>query len=256
MKTNITTLLILIVLFTSCKKTTTADEVIDPASNCVPPYIASISTNSPIVVGWPISISTGNNMYGSYKWFFPNGSTPQQNGFTGDVYGYYKSVASYSDSGVYRLEVKINGCLQDSGNTRIKIIPPPTPPCTVTNNTSTTTLIGIGGDTYVSRDFTNNVVTAYPTAGTSNGALNFSFWGNMPPKPGKYKTNGSTFSAVETEVGCWLSYFPGNQFINKVGQDVYVNIVNGKMQVSFCSCNFTNPINSTVLTISARITQP
>jgi hypothetical protein len=255
MKTNILALFLLFALFTSCKKTSTAED--DTTPNCVAPYIASIATNSPVVVGWPIDISTSNNMYGYYTWFSPSGGTLEQKGFTSSsFYGYYKSAASFSDSGTYRLEVKINGCLQDSGNFKIKIIAPPTPPCTTTNNTSTSNVIGVGGDTYTSRDFNNNVITAYPSIGSSEGALHFSFWGNTAPKPGKYKTNGSTFSGVETEVGCWLTYFPGRQFINKANQDVYVNMVNGKMQISFCSCGFTNPIGASAITISARITQP
>jgi hypothetical protein len=258
MKNNILTLFFISILFASCKKTTVEnDDSTTPGANCGKIENASISTNSPVVVGWPIEISASSNLYGIYKWVSPVGSSLEQSGFISSyTYAYYKNVASFSDSGTYKLEVKISGCVQDTGTVKIKIIPPPTAPCNITNNTSTSNIIGVGGDTYTYRDFTNNVVTAYPNIASSEGALHFSFWGNAAPKPGKYKTNGSTFSTVETEVGCWLSYFPGRQFINKVGQDVYVNIVNGKMQISFCNAEFTNPIGTSIIRISTKITQP
>jgi hypothetical protein len=168
----------------------------------------------------------------------------------------FKAIASYSDSGTYKLEVKQAECLEAKGTVQIKVIPPPTAPCSVTNNTSTSSVVGVGGDTYSSVSFSNNIVTAYPAGSISNGALRFRFWGNVPPKPGKYKTNGGTFSDVEKEVACWIGYFPATDFICKVGQDVYVTMVNGKMQVSFCSCGFTNPLGSSIITISAKVTQP
>ncbi len=257
MKMKLLALFCTTLLFISCKKAATTDD----ATNATCPTPDSITpgnngTNNTVVVGWPLELSAPSSYVGYYNWFSPSGGSITQAGFTTPYSNVcYKAVSTFADSGTYKLEVKFDNCVRWAGTTKVKIIAPPTPPCNTTNNTSTSTVIGVGGDTYTNRDFSNNnVITANP--GISDGTLHFYFSGNTPPKPGKYRTNGSDFSSVETEVGCWLSYFPARQFINKANQDVYVNSVNGKLQISFCGCSFTNPLGSAAITISAKITQP
>jgi hypothetical protein len=213
-----------------------------------------ISSNSPVIEGWPIYLSTRPSQTERFNWAGPNGQITTQ-GAQNDI---QVLNAKLSDSGSYSLTIMNTfGCTEYSGTTFIKVISPPAAPCSITNNTSTSTVIGVGGNNYTYVSFTNNSATAYPYVASSNEALQFRFFGNTAPKPGLYKTNGSIYSLdKENEVGCYISTFPASNFVNKEGQDVYVTRVNGKLQIAFCDCQFTNPVGTAVIKISARITQP
>jgi hypothetical protein len=233
-----------IVLFSACEK-------ISDKEPCVLKNV-EIITNSPVIVGWPINISTRASQSDVFRWVGPNGVFANQGGNSIQVLD-----AKYSDSGSYKVEIKnAFDCLEFESYTNIKVIPPPSAPCTVTNNTSTSTVIGVGDNTYTYVSFTNNNADAYPVIANSNNALHFRFYGSTPPKPGLYKTGDNTgFNAID-KVACWISTFPATEFRNKENQNVYVTKVNGKYVISFCNAEFTNPIGSSVIKISAKITEP
>jgi hypothetical protein len=246
MKINFVGLIAMVIILVSCKKTN------DPNADCGDPDTLSVVSNSPVVVGWPIEVSAGNYI-GTYDWVSPSNSPINQSGFVAtNSYTYYKSAASFSDSGLYRLEVNYEGCLEYKGSTQIKVIPPPVAPCNITSNTSTSSVVGVGGTIYTSISFGSNGTVVQVTG---NGeTMNIRFYGSAKPRQGIYKTNGYN-SDTEKQVGCWITKFPYD-FINQAGQDIYVNTVNGKMQISFCNCQFTNPLGSTIIRISAKITEP
>ncbi len=233
-------------LLVSCEKITNDEP-------CVLKNI-EIVTNSPVIEGWPIYLSTIPSQTESYNWIGPKGNISTQ--------GAQNSIqvlnASLSDSGIYKVGITNTfGCLAYIGTASIKVISAPLPPCTVVNNTSTSNVVGIGDETYTYVSFVNNIATAYPNIASSNYAMKFTFFGNSAPKPGVYKTNGSIYNAsTENEVGCYINVFPTTYFINKAGQNVYVNKVNGKLQISFCNTDFTNPVGTSAIRISAKITQP
>lgn len=215
-----------------------------------------VTTNSPVIVGWPIYIKTRSTQTETYKWIAPNGSTISPGGYDQSTFQILN--AAYSDSGNYRLEITNTfGCFEYKGNSNVKIIAPPSAPCNVPNNTSTSNVIGLGDETYISVQYSYNTFNAYPLVASSNRSLHFKFFGNLPPKPGIYKTVYNTVSIEnEGEVGCWISTFPLNEYVNKASQNVYVNKVNGKLQISFCNAQFTNPIGTASIVISAKITEP
>jgi hypothetical protein len=235
-------------LFTACDK-------VNDDEPCTTKYIA-VESNSPVIEGWPIYLSSAASSTGSFKWIGPKGVINSASGFP----NYIQVLNStYQDSGSYRLEITNGyGCLEYRNFTNIKVIPPPPPPCNVPANTSTSNIIGLGNETYINVSFTNNKADAYPFSGSSDKSIHFRFYGNQPPKPGKYKTLQSTLGVVdkENQVGIWISTFPLNEYVCKEFQDVYVNKVNGKLQISFCNADFTNPIGSTAIKISSRIVQP
>ena len=214
-----------------------------------------VTTNSPVIEGWPIYLSARPSQTESYNWVGPKGKISPQ-GYEQNSIQVLNS--TYADSGIYKLELTNTfGCLEFSRSTLIKVIPPPLAPCVVTNNSSTSTVVGVGGTNYTYVSFSNNVANAYPVVSSSENALNFRFYGNVTPKPGVYKTTQSiNIIDNENQVGCWIRKFPLYEFICLERQDVYVNKVNGKLQISFCNAQFTNPIGTSVIRISAKITEP
>jgi hypothetical protein len=250
MKMKLVVFLALMILFASCKKVSSSD---DTNTNCPAPDNISIGNSGPVIVGWPIEVSAPSNYVGYYNWFSPAGSPIDQSGFvTTNSYYYYKPVSTYADSGLYKLEITFDGCTRYRGTTQVKIIAPPTPPCSVTNNTSTSSVIGVGGVSYTSYTTLSN--PNYIQVSGGGESINFRFPGNTKPRQGVYKTNGY-IPSTETQVGCWIMRSPYD-FVNMNGQDVYVNTVNGKMQISFCNAQFTNPLGTSVIRISAKITEP
>ena len=240
----------LVVLFSSCKKTANNN-------GCLPESSIrqiTITTNSPVVEGWPIYFSSTATMASMFHWSGPNGWDINYQYYASDANEQQKLNATFADSGTYKLELRnSDGCVESRGFATVKVIPAPNPPCTVANNSSTSNVVGVGGNTYTYINFSAS--SSYYIAQASGGGetLYFYFQGNVPPKPGVYKTSGYS-PGKETEVGCWISVFPYD-FINQQGQDVYVTKVNGKTQISFCNCVFSNPLGSSVIKISARVTQ-
>lgn len=212
-----------------------------------------ITSNSPVIEGWPIYLSTRPSQTERFNWAGPKGQITTQ-GAQNDIQVLNSKL---SDSGSYSVIVTNTfGCTEYNGNTFVKVVPPPSAPCNIANNTSTSSVIGIGDNTYTYVSFTNNTAIAYPYLGSGSQALQFRFFGNTAPKPGLYKTSGGLYSLdKENEVGSYISAFP-NDFVNKQGQDVYVTRVNGKLQIAFCNCQFTNPLGSSVIKITAKITAP
>lgn len=251
MKQYILFLLLFSVIFNSCRKSgTTSDGCL--VSNTVPSI--AITSNSPVVEGWPIYVSTTATMANMFHWTGPNGWDINYQYFSSNANEQQRLNASFADSGLYRVELRnSDGCVEYRGSVNVKVIPAPQPPCTLTNNTSTSSVVGVGGSTYPNIYFQSS--TFYTVQASTYGeSLTFYFIGNTPPKPGVYKTAGYA-PTKETEVGCWITVSPYD-FINQSGQDVYVTKVNGKTQVSFCNCTFTNPLGPTKPKISAKIVQP
>lgn len=214
----------------------------------------TITTNSPVVEGWPIYLSTTATMGSLFHWSGPNGWDINYQYYSSSANEQQRLNATFADSGEYKLELRnTEGCIDSRGFATVKVIPAPLPPCTVANNSSTSNVVGVGGNTYTYINFSPS--TYYVVQASGGGeTLYFYFQGSVPPKPGVYKTSGYA-PTTETQVGCWISNYPYD-FINQPGQDVYVNKVNGKTQVSFCNCVLSNPLGSTVIKVSARITQP
>jgi hypothetical protein len=232
----------------SCKKIGTINSNACPSIKKL-----EIITNSPVIEGWPLTLSTRDDISFLYRWAGPIG---WENGMdSSQAYLRGKLVTTMADAGIYKILRKYSdGCVYDTGSAVVKIIPPPLPPCNVVNNSSTSNVIGVGGVLYSNIYFYGDggIFTIQSSAGGQTITYNFN--GNTPPKPGIYKTSGY-FAKDETTVGIYITASPYT-FINNSGQDVYVNLVNGKTQVTFCNCVFTNPLGSTVIKISSKITEP
>lgn len=236
-------------LLFSCTKTNSS------GSDCPAASTVSITTNSPVIEGWPLILTTADDMSFLYKWSGPNSWLIDYNYYSSTAYQQGKLTTTMADAGVYTVQRRYaDGCIYDEGSTTVQIITAPPPPCTVTNNTSSSNVIGVGGVPYSNLYFQGGG-GIFMVQGTGGGqSITFHFNGNTAPKPGIYKTSGY-FANDEATVGVYITASPYD-FINTSGQDVYVNKVGTKTQVSFCNCIFTNPLGSTVIRISARITEP
>jgi hypothetical protein len=236
----------ILALFFSCEK--------DNSSNCEAPDTIPMINNGPKIVGWSLEISAGS-YGGTYKWITPSGGTMEQAGFVSTgTHSYRKDATNYNDSGLYRIEVKDDdGCLEYIASTQVKIITPPVAPCNIPTNSSTTTLGGVGGTNYSNISFGNNGNNIL-AMGANGETLNIRFAGVGKPREGRYTTvYGGTTSLFHAS--CTITKFPYD-FNDMEGQDIYVNTINGKMQVSFCNNQFTNPLSSSIIRISAKITEP
>ncbi len=233
----------------SCKK------IENPSDICPAAAVVDISSNSPVIEGWPLTLTTADDFSFLYKWTGPNGWEIDYTFHSSDAYLQGKLVTTMADAGIYKVQRRYSdGCVFDEGSTTVEIIAPPPPPCSITNNSSTSNVIGVGGVTYSNLYFTGGG-GIYTVQSSSGGqTITFHFNGDAAPKPGIYKTSGY-FATDEKTVGVYITASPYD-FINNSGQDVYVNKVNGKTQVAFCNCTFSNPLGSTIIKISAKLTEP
>ena len=86
-----------IVSFVSSKKVTT------PAVDCPQAAILDITTNSPVIVGWPLTLTTEYDFSFLYKWTGPNGWEIDYNYHASDAYIQGKLVTTMADAGVYKV---------------------------------------------------------------------------------------------------------------------------------------------------------
>lgn len=245
-----TTLVLISTLFflNSCKKKTEeCSETPEPVS---------MSSNGPVVEGWPLVLTTANYEDGyTYRWKGPNGWSAETT-LSPDCYEPYKVTidsASINASGNYLVELLHEGCVVNRGSVNVQVIAPPTPPCSITNNSSTTTLGGVGGISYPIVSHTGGInYSVYATNG--NQTINFVFK-NGEPKPGMYLVESGYFPSENDRVSVYIQAGFYDFFMESY-YTVYVNKVNGKLQFSFCNGHFSNPVGSTPVIISAKVTLP
>ena len=97
-----------IVSFVSCKKVTT------PAVDCPPASTVGITTNSPVIVGWPLTLTTEDDFSFLYKWTGPNGWEIDYNYHASDAYIQGKLVTTMADAGIYKVQRRYSdGCVFD-----------------------------------------------------------------------------------------------------------------------------------------------
>ena len=228
----------------SCNKTDFSSKVCPPADTF------ALTSNSPVIAGWPLTVTISNSQSWSFKWWGPKGTITRGS----DPYTITIPAAAYSDSGMYYAKLTDdNGCILTFESTRVNVVGSPTVPCSVANNTSISSVSGVGGTTYTSISGYASGGTYYVDASDGYETMEFRFNGNNPPIPGVYATTGY-FPTDNVSAGMLINngFY---DFMNNTGP-VYVTNENGKTILSFCRCSFSNPISGTPITISARITIP
>lgn len=221
---------------------------------CGEPSTVTVTSNSPVVEGWPLVLTTSDDISLMYHWKGPNGYDVRYDIHTTDAADQEK-VAALTDNGTFTVEMRDDdGCVMSKGSTVVVVTAPPNAPCTVPNNTSTSSVVGVGGSTYNNVYF--NGGSPYTVQASGGGeSMNFRFQGNngAAPRAGLYRTSGYGTSEND-QVGLWITVSP-HDFIAQAGQTVYVTKVNNKTVISFCNLTFTNPVGPTLPRISAKITQ-
>lgn len=246
-----TTFILIFALFSSnsCQKT-------KKESCSTPPEPVGLSSNGPVIKGWPLVLNTVH--YGTgyiYKWRGPNGWAME----TTDSWENYEpnkvtiDSTSINNSGRYFVEIIHEGCVIEGGSVDVQIIEPPLPPCSVSNNSSTSTLGGVGGTTYTSVSHSGGIYYSVYASGGINQTINFIFKGT--PKPGMYLVDQGYYPSESDHAAVYIQSGFYDFFMESY-HTVYVNEVNGKLQFSFCNCHFNNPVGSTEIIISAKVTLP
>jgi hypothetical protein len=187
----------------------------------------------------------------TYRWTGPNGFLVNYDYYSSSAYSQGKLTTVLADSGVYKVEmIDAEGCVAREGTALVKIISTPAPPCSLPANASVAVTGFLGGSSFTPYVIGGNYVEAHGNGETLK--LNFDI-NITEPKPGIYKSSGY-FARNEKEVGVWIKV--GFTDFLSMGQDVYVSTVGGKLDISFCSHVFSNPVSSTPLKVSARIVEP
>lgn len=243
-KMNRVFLAIVFMAFYACKKSV----------NCGTPGNIEITTNSPVITGWPLYISTMQSMEYTYHWKGPNGFSIEYDYFSSTANEQARDSAVIDDTGVYTVELKNRkGCVEYKGEVNVEVIAPPLPPCnTMAANTSISNILGIAGVTYtdfridtVGGNYTHEVTFA-------NEALVIRFSEGGFPKPGIYTATGNNFASEKGTVGVFVRSGLYDLPM-KAGGKVYVNKTGYYPQLCFCQQEFFNPFSSSQLLISGRI---
>ncbi|MDF3026469.1 MAG: hypothetical protein K0S23_776 [Fluviicola sp.] len=250
----ITTIIIIVILalfLNACKKL--------QEESCSPTEPVTLTTDSVIYEGWPMYLSADNYYTGqsfTYKWKGPAGWSKES------VYPSSDSPMEIVDSmtaakaGIYMVDIMSEDCILKHGEINIQVVPVPNPPCTVTNNSTTTSVAGIGGTTYNNIEgSTAGSSTYFIEALGSSQNISFLFNDNDIPIPGVYTSYHEQFisglNRVRITINTPLQYYNMNS-----GHAVYVNLVNGHTVISFCNGVFHDPSGNGAITISGKITLP
>jgi hypothetical protein len=226
-------------------------------SQCPPTeHSITIETNSPVIEGWNLELKAPDQtMEYKYRWTGPDGWTQHYTYMSSEANQQERLNVTAAAAGEYKLVlVTADGCVEYVGSTIVEVIPAPVAPCTVAANTSTSSVVGVGGQAFTSRYFAQESGHYMVTAGAVGESMVLSFHGNGELVPGVYKTNGY-WGLEYGKVGLYINVSP-YEFVAHPDQTVYVNKVNNKLEVSFCSLKFNNPLSpANPITISAKIVQ-
>lgn len=229
-------------IFMSCNKSS-------DNNSCPGTSNTTIYTNHSVIYdGATLSMSTslpGSNP-NTFQWTGPGNWTSNQQIVV-------RTNMQSQDAGVYTIKVyNFNNCLIYTGSSNIQVTPAPPPPCTVTNNTITSTPFGIVNYNFPSGISTYPYQSNYYYTGVTatNDRIDISFSGSHIPYPGIYRSV-ILLPAQEDYVYIVINTSTGTQYRSKGGDDLYVNNVGGKMVVTFCNFtmyDFGNPNNLFTLT--------
>ena len=232
-------------------------KVDNPTSTaCGAAEVVTLESNSPVVVGWPLEVKLPY-IYasGKYTWTGPNGFKVVSTATSDLIQN--KITTVFADSGIYKLTIEdINeGCIIAQGTTKVSIINAPNPPCSIINNTSTSTLFGVGKGSYTAQHKTNTAPYIGFTASCSDGSyLNINFNDYSNAQQGVYKTNDG-FYPDHPATSISVYYQNGMfQYNCKALQNVYVTKTGTTTTISFCNLEFNNASGSTKIVISGRVT--
>ena len=230
------------------------------SNSCPDPSSVTINHNGPVIAGWPLRLEADVQSMGYlYRWYGPNGWTKIYEAYASDAYLQEIENITAAGAGEYKLNlIDENGCVAYQGTTMIEVITAPAPPCNIAANTSTSSVSGVGDYNFIYRNFSessgNYLITGREIV-PGGDVMRFAFVGSVLPLPGIYKTNGY-FGLEQGKVGLYINAGTYD-FVANPDQKVYVNRVNNKIEISFCSLLFNNPLSpANPITISAKIVEP
>jgi len=227
-------------------------------STCPEPLSRPITTNSPVTEGRTLTLESLSTEQELIRWYGPNGYVKEYQYFDNQAHQQARENVTMADAGEYKIQyIDGNGCVYAEGTTTVEVIAAPLPSCNVAANTAFSSVSGVGeyNFTYKSFQQSSSFFEVEGSEGYAGGdAMHWSFISVGVPSPGIYKTAGYA-ATTNLEVG--VSINTGTyQFVANSGQDVYVNKVNGKTEITFCNLSFNNPLAPSVpIYISANITE-
>jgi hypothetical protein len=232
--------IVIVIVACSCKK----------QPNCSASKI-SITTNSPVVEGWPLYLSSMESVEYLYEWSGPNGFHISYNVFSTTANRQGKENVTAEDAGTYTVKMRNrDGCVEYEGSVDVSVIPAPEAPCDVPVNSTISSVAGVGGSNYTgdSLDVSDDIYDLGVFNATEEMVIRFT----KEPKPGVYLSSG-VYSPLSDDKAAIYIISGFYDFLMEVGYKVYVTKTNGKLNFSFCNAKFLNPVSASPLIISARI---
>lgn len=232
--------IVIVIAACSCKK----------QSNCSTSN-TTITTNSPVVEGWPLYMSSFESVEYLYEWTGPNGFHISYEVFSTTANRQGKESVTAADAGTYTVKMRNrNGCVEYEGSVDVAVITAPEAPCEVPVNSTISSLAGVGGSHYT--DDTLDISEYLYDLSVFNATEAMVIRFTKEPKPGVYLTSGmySPISGDKASVYIISGFY---DFVMEADHKVYVTKTNGKLNFSFCNAKFSNPLSSSPLIISARI---
>lgn len=265
-KLNFSFLFLLLVSIISCKKDTAVDDATQLSNNkaeysiTCPSILTTTGTFTalvPLTTANTVSISINVIKIGTYNF------TTTNNGVTFSASGSFaalgantlilKGTGTPTSQGLYNYSISSSNGVACLFYINYGVI---FNTCNVVNNTSVANAGGLGGNVYTSvSGFGSGGNYTINTTSNSNENLTIRFIGNDAPVPGNYTSTGGYFASDATNVAVFHGLFP-QTIVMKQNFLVNVALVNGKTQITYCSCNFFNPYGAFTITISGKITLP
>jgi hypothetical protein len=259
-------LFLLLVSIISCKKDTAVDDATQPSNNkseysitcpSIPTTTGTYTALVALTTANTVSISVNVIKIGTYD------VTTTNNGVTFTATGTFTTLGTNTlllkgsgtpiNQGLYDYSIASSNGVACLFYINYGVI---FTSCNVANNTSVANAGGLGGNVYTSvSGFGSGGNYTINTTSNSNENVTIRFIGNNAPVPGNYTSTGGYFPSDATNVAVFHGLFP-QTLVMKQNFLVNVALVNGKTQVTYCSCNFFNPYGTFTITISGKITLP
>jgi hypothetical protein len=259
--------LLLVATIISCKKDTVADDASQNPTSTTAQYSITCPSNPtttgtytalvPLTTANTVSITINVTKIGTYD------VTTTNNGVTFTASGSFTAVGANTlllkgagtptSQGLYNYSITSSNGVVCLFYINYGVI---FNTCNVANNTSVANAGGLGANVYTSvSGFGSGGNYTINTTSNSNENLTIRFIGDNAPVPGNYTSTGGYFPSDATNVAVFHGLFP-QTIVMKQNFLVNVALVNGKTQITYCSCNFFNPYGAFTITISGKITLP
>jgi hypothetical protein len=231
------------ILLFSCKKNN---------NNCPEIVTGNISVDKPVIYeAGDIKMTTGIFGMYTYKWSGPGG-------WTSDLSTPIITNMQAVNSGTYVVEViNFRNCVEFRGTKNLQVLPVPDAPCNINTNTIQGTVPGFTNFVFPFSSWRAfNGTYSITVINAANDRLDIDFPGGNPPSPGVYRAREIYPFPTPADLVSIVIREGAIQYRTKDVGDVFVKLVAGRLEITFCNHTVFSIDNPSLLyTISGKITR-